>query len=104
MLIMNNSVNSDFCLGRFEAPSPNRRIERDRGRDRLDGLLHLRRVGHFTGACKAQREVLRMLRGALSRRHVSHHTAPEDPFLHSESHNTLCGHIVSFGLSVLFTE
>lgn len=45
-----------------------------------------------------------MLRGALPRHRVQHHSAPQDPLLHGESDNTVRGHILPVGAGVLPAE
>lgn len=90
--------------GRPAASPADRGIESNRRRDRPDRLLHLRRVGHHKSACREERGVLHMLRGALSRHRVQHHPAPQDPLLHGESDNTVRGHILSVGVGILPAE
>lgn len=98
------SIVFSMSAGRSAASPADRGLESNRRRDRPDRLLHLRRVGHPKSACRKERGVLHMLRGALSRHRVQHHPAPQDPLLHGESDNTVRGHILPVGSGILPAE
>ena len=90
--------------GRLTTPGPDRGLEPHRRWDRPDRLLHFRRVGHHKSACREERGVLHMLRGALPRYRVQYHPAPQDPLLHGEPDRTVRGHIFPLGVGVLPAE
>lgn len=92
------------CIGGLETPGTEPRFGQHshRRRHRPSRLLHISGMGHNASAGCAEREVLQLLRGAVSRHHLQHNAETKDSFLYREPNNTLCGHFVSLSVGVLF--